>query len=429
MPMISPKLACAIFTDETRDASLPLRPDALLKTMSHHLRWHGHVVVGDVALRLYKHKGPWQYDERDVRRAARDLAAVTVDHEDLVEVVFPGRRWREESSAEDEDARGRANWRGQIAGWMYHEALSKELARDRPYDERSEWARIGENGLPGGLTWEELVTVRNGSGSASTIAGTYPLELLTRCEGRWWLPRAYADLLDRWEVVEEKLLDRARLCSRCGARGPRWSGWRTSTKTGYVTMCPPCSGAEFTAYTGHLRGVPYGQMRARKLRADDYLCRLCQSSRASVWDHCHGHDLVRGPVCASCNTLEGKGIPELLLRREEVVAHLLECSRCREERTLPLRFHAAVAGFHLEAEARHASCPVQPRVRHRGTTTSGHVFDLYCDRHWTKRWKEEVSTAEAHELVRAFVDQALAAGQPGAGVPGPRAASDTNTRT
>ncbi|MER7914497.1 endonuclease domain-containing protein [Streptomyces sp. NPDC096068] len=424
--MISPKLACATFADETRDASLPLRPDALLKTMSHHLRRHGHVVVGDVALRLYKHKGPWRYDERDVRRAARDLAAVTVDHGDLVEVVLPRQRWRDEGRGEDEDAWNRSNWRGRIARWMYHEALSKELARERPYTERSEWEQIGENGLPGGLTWEEFVSARNGSGSSSTIAGTYPLELLTRGEGRWWLPRAYADLLDRWELLEEELLERARLCSRCGARGPRWSGWRTPTKTGYVTMCPPCSGSEFTAYTGHLRGVAYGKMRARKLRADDYLCRVCQSSRASVWDHCHEHDLVRGPVCASCNTFEGKGVPEHLLRREEIVEYLLECGRCCRERTLPARFHAAVAQLHLEAEARHAGCPVQPHVRYRNTTPTGHVFDLYCDRHWTKKWKEEVPTAEAHELIRVFVDQALAIGQPGAGVPGSRTVSNTD---
>jgi hypothetical protein len=137
------------------------------------------------------------------------------------------------------------------------------------------------NGLPGGLTCDVFVSTHATARHRSSIAGTLPLELLTRSEGRWWLPRAYSDLLDWWEVVEEKLLEQARLCSRCGARGPRWSGWRTSTKTGYVTMCPPYSGAEFTAYTGHLRGVPYGQMRARKLRADDYLCRLCQSSRAS----------------------------------------------------------------------------------------------------------------------------------------------------
>ncbi|WP_226652342.1 hypothetical protein [Streptomyces hydrogenans] len=188
--------------------------------MSHHLRWHGHVVVGDVALRLYKHKGPWRYDERDVRRAARDLSAVTVDHDDLVEVVLPGQRWREEGRGEDEDTWNRANWRGQIAGWMYHEALSKELARDRPYTERSDWARIGENGLPGELTWEEFVSARADSRLSSTIASTYPLELLTWSEGCWWLPRAYADLLDRWEALEDKLLERAR-CARGAEHGGR----------------------------------------------------------------------------------------------------------------------------------------------------------------------------------------------------------------
>ncbi|WP_226652329.1 endonuclease domain-containing protein [Streptomyces hydrogenans] len=76
-------------------------------------------------------------------------------------------------------------------------------------------------------------------------------------------------------------------------------------------------------------------MRARKLRADDYLCRLCQSSRASVWDHCHGHDLVRGPVCASCNTFERQGPPGAPAAAGGGRGALLECSRCREERTLP----------------------------------------------------------------------------------------------
>ncbi|MGW4163461.1 endonuclease domain-containing protein [Streptomyces sp. NPDC004788] len=314
---------------------------------------------------------------------------------------------------------------------MYHEALSKETAH-RPYTERSGWARLGKNGLPGELTWEEFVSARNGSGSSSTIAGPCPLELLTRSEGRWWLPRAYADLLDRWKTLEAKLLERARLCSRCGARGPRWSGWsgwRTPTRTGYVTMCRPCSEAEFTAYSGPLRAVPYGQVRPGSLRADDYLCRLRQSSRASMWDHCHEHDLLRSPVCASCNPLEGEGIPEHLLRREEVAAHLLECSRCRKERTLPLTVPRRDGRFRLEDEARHVSCPLQPHVRHRDTTTAGHVVDLHCDRHCTKRWRQEMPAAEALELVRVFVDQALVAGQPGAGVPGPRAAADTNAQT
>ncbi|MEU6621891.1 endonuclease domain-containing protein [Streptomyces litmocidini] len=175
-------------------------------------------------------------------------------------------------------------------------------------------------------------------------------------------------------------------------------------------MCPPCSGEKYTAYTRHLRGVPYGQMRAWKLRADDYLCRPCLSSRASVWDHCHEHDLVRGPVCAGCNTLEGTGVPISLLQQPEVVEHLLECTRCRKERTLPPRFHAAVAQAHLEAEARHAHCPARPHVRLRETTATGHVFDLYCSRHPSKQWKQEVPVLEALKLVHAFVDHALTPG-------------------
>jgi hypothetical protein len=165
-------------------------------------------------------------------------------------------------------------------------------------------------------------------------------------------------------------------------------------------------------------------MRARKLRADHYLCRLCMTSRASVWDHCHEHDLVRGPVCASCNTFEGKGVPSHLIRREEVVEHLLECSRCHDERTLPSRFHAAVVGLHLEAEERHASCPVAPRARQRDTTAHGHVFDLYCDRHRTKKWRKEVSAVDALALVHAYVDQVLTASTtpdvPASALPFPR---------
>ncbi|MEU7075989.1 endonuclease domain-containing protein [Streptomyces narbonensis] len=422
--MISPNLACDIFTDATRGASIPLYPEELLRTKSHILRRHGHIVVGDAPLRLYKHKSLWKYDERDVRRAARTLADVGVVADDVVEVVLPEERSYEERLAEDEEIRDRG-WRGWISSWMYNDARRKLSADERPYSEWGEWRLIGESGLPGGLTWDEFVSTRAAARRRSSIAGTLPLELLTRSEGRWWLPRAYVDLLDRWEQVEEDLIERARMCSRCGVRGPRWGGWRTSTTRGYVTMCPPCSGAAFTAYTGHLRGVAYGQMRARRLRADDYLCRLCQSSRASVWDHCHGHDLVRGPVCAGCNTLEGKGVPISLLQRPEVVEHLLECSRCRKERTLPPRFHATVVQAFLEAEARHASCPVKPQVWRWETTEHGHVFDLHCSRHWTKKWRQEVPTADALVLVRDFVERALAVGQPKAAVPPPRTASDT----
>ncbi len=44
---------------------------------------------------------------------------------------------------------------------------------------------------------------------------------------------------------------------------------------GYVTLCPPCSGAAFQRYTGDLRGVLCDSPRVRGTRAVDHLCRLC----------------------------------------------------------------------------------------------------------------------------------------------------------
>ncbi|MFI1760225.1 endonuclease domain-containing protein [Streptomyces sp. NPDC020571] len=51
--------------------------------------------------------------------------------------------------------------------------------------------------------------------------------------------------------------------------------------------------------------------RRRGARADHYLCWLCQQSPAAAWDHCHEHRYFRGPLCGSCNTREGTGMPYL----------------------------------------------------------------------------------------------------------------------
>ncbi|MFE0336006.1 endonuclease domain-containing protein [Streptomyces sp. NPDC058955] len=129
---------------------------------------------------------------------------------------------------------------------------------------------------------------------------------MPRSDSGLFLPKAYAELLNRWEQAAEGLVGRARICSRSRAQGPRWGAWRTPSPLGYITLCPPCSGATFQRYTGHLRGVLYESPRRRRTRADEYLCRMCAETRASVWDHCHDHGYVRGPLCASCNTYEGK---------------------------------------------------------------------------------------------------------------------------
>lgn len=201
---------------------------------------------------------------------------------------------------------------------------------------------------------------------------------------------------------------RARMCSSCGEQGPYWGGWRTPTKAGYVTRCPPCSGAAFQLYTGHLRGMPYDKHRRRGTRADDYLCRLCKDSQASAWDHCHEHGFVRGPLCGSCNTSEGSRHPYHFLKRDGGTLHLLECRACLEQRTLSARYRPYVVRVHLEQTERHGRCRKQPYVREVEHAHGVHRFQLECSGwHTVSRWTKDITASEFFALVRAFVDAAL----------------------
>jgi hypothetical protein len=196
-------------------------------------------------------------------------------------------------------------------------------------------------------------------------------------------------------------------------------------------LCPPCSGAAFQRYTGHLRGVLYDSPRVRGTRADDYLCRLCAETRAAAWDHCHDHGFLRGPLCGSCNTFEGKGSPRSFLERQEgAVLHLLECRGCLERRNLPGRYHVALAQKHLEATERHRHrgrrCRRQTWVRHVELAHGAHRFELECWWH-SETWTMDVTVPETVALVRDLVERRLAAPQPDVVVLAARAASDTTS--
>jgi hypothetical protein len=128
-------------------------------------------------------------------------------------------------------------------------------------------------------------------------------------------------------------------------------------------------------YTGHLRGVWYDSQRRRGARADDYLCRLCKDGPAVAWDHCHEHGYVRGPLCGSCNTREGKAPAYYFLQLEGGAPHLLECRGCRE-RTLPRRFHLDVVRAHLAQTGRHGRCRKQPYARELEHAHGVHRFHL-----------------------------------------------------
>lgn len=408
MSFISPNLAHGILTDLTRKTAGFVEPNALLDTSS--VRRHGHVLVGDVALRCYKHQGRWRYLERDIRRAGEMLSAVCLDPNDRVDAQLPPDL--DDGRGETSQEEWRTGWRRRLTGWMFNQAYLHSRRRETPSDHRDwrAWKSIGDNGLPGGLTWEDFVTASEEHRYWHMIAGTRPLPLLSWSGETWNVPRAFADLLDRWARVESELTGRSLPCSNCGARGPAWGGWRMPTKHGYVTMCPPCSGAAFRAYPATLRGVPYSSPRRRRIRADDYLCSLCRGSRAGVWDHCHDHGFVRGPLCGSCNSAEGNGTAQLFLEREGALLHLLECLGCRERRTLPFRYHAEYAAAHLQQTERHGNCQREPYVQRFdfGPENGEFRFTIHCDRHAAKTWKSRITTAEAALIVRAAVDRELA---------------------
>ncbi|MEU5415768.1 hypothetical protein [Streptomyces clavifer] len=244
--LISREYARALFADLTQNAMVPLDPDELVHMSG--LAQYDYVLFGDVAVRCYKHKGRWGFVERDIRRAGQTLAELRLDLEEMDVVQLPAYHAVGESDGEE---RSRTDWRQCLMSWMCGRARDKALREGRPYEEWCDsYLRIGDNGLPGGLGWEEFVAASNRYRHTLNMGGTRLLELLTWSGKQWLLPRAYIELLDRWAQREEELVDQARVCSSCGLKGPWWGGWRSSISKGYVTRCPPCSGAAFGRQRG-----------------------------------------------------------------------------------------------------------------------------------------------------------------------------------
>ncbi|MFJ8510158.1 endonuclease domain-containing protein [Streptomyces avermitilis] len=114
-------------------------------------------------------------------------------------------------------------------------------------------------------------------------------------------------------------------------------------------LCPVCAAASLRSYRQELAGVAYARVRERGPQAEDFLCAVCDLPRpAAVWDHCHEHGLIRGPLCGSCNTMEGQG--KDFLARKGSVQHLLRCDGCRLRRTLPAHHRLAALRRHLHHE-------------------------------------------------------------------------------
>ncbi|GAA3311740.1 hypothetical protein GCM10020295_82100 [Streptomyces cinereospinus] len=179
----------------------------------------------------------------------------------------------------------------------------------------------------------------------------------------------------------------------------------------------------------------YESARTRSTRADGYLCRLCSEARAAVRNHCHDHDhdhgLVRGPLCGSSNTYEGKSTAHSFLRNKAGAAlHLLECRGCLERRTLPARYHAAPRPDARGGDAtpHHPHPPMQARAMDRARGA----------RPWRVPIRAVLLVAQSDvdegrhgrsdgDALEEFVEQTLAAEQAGIVVPTPRSPDSDTT--
>ncbi|MFE1876814.1 hypothetical protein ACFW9N_39170 [Streptomyces sp. NPDC059496] len=104
-------------------------------------------------------------------------------------------------------------------------------------------------------------------------------------------------------------------------------------------------------------------------------------------------------MCVSCNTYEGKSTAHSFLRDQGgSVLHLLKCRGCLERRTLPGRYHAALARMHLEATERHVilsrRCRREPWVEDVELNRGAYRFELSCWWH-DARWTKTVTVVEA----------------------------------
>lgn len=345
-PLLTLAPARQLLADLTRRAPLPFTPQPLDK---YAFAQHGAIVLGDVAVHGHKVQGKWAVREGEVRAVAASVIR-PIDLRDLVPLRAPG---------QDAPVPASDDWRGRFGYAMHTRGYVGETA--------AEVARQCD---------------------FQTLAGVRFLSVVAWADG-WCIPRGYRDMLGRWVRTQRRLMTAARLCAGCGADGgpDYWgAGWRRPTAAGYVTLCTPCTTAGAALYSGELEGTRY----RKKLPHNPgrYVCRLCPD-RATLWDHCHTHGYVRGPLCWSCNQAESHW-----LKGADGRAHLWSCVQCRDERTLPVRqlLHLLQGG---PVPYRHKGCTWEPLVQwaEEGATPDdgGPVVrvPVICWRHG-HRWSEPV---------------------------------------
>ncbi|MFB6572963.1 endonuclease domain-containing protein [Streptomyces noursei] len=392
--MISQKLAVQFLVDETTTCSMPLAPH---RFRVQRFAEHDFVHFGHVRVRAYKHANRWRFHEPDIRKAGRTIAALPWDPYDLVDPRLGDLDQREPASAS-------TNWRYSIrrtiqsAAYRAHSNDGCPCGTSYALHEDNGWA------LPCGLT-PRSIAERYGN---HDIACTLPIQTLVWSKETWLIPRTFATILDRWEEDQHTLRGTAQVCSGCGAHNTDPDTWRTPTTTGWKVLCPACATATLRGYRQELNGVAYSRVRERGPRAEDYLCTLCVPHRpAATWDHCHDHDVIRAPLCGSCNTKERQG--KEFLTQEGSIQHLLSCNGCRRERTLPAHHRLAALRHHIHRELGTSGCtwPTHLCVPLTAAADGSYQGLVQC-REMRHRAKDvQVTSSEAESVLAKLIEAGL----------------------
>lgn len=148
----------------------------------------------------------------------------------------------------------------------------------------------------------------------------------------WTIPYRYAEFAADAAAQVERFSVERRRCSRCGETALRRRGWAdVDTIGGWQNLCATCVAthdSQLREYQGQLRDIPYARARYRRENPPTwYRCALC-AQPAVVWDHCHEHGYIRGPLCRACNTNDNWlfRLPYRLARLP--IDHVDQCKGC-----------------------------------------------------------------------------------------------------
>lgn len=322
--MLTQKAAASYLADSTRTCQIPLAPEQFRRKDR---APHDFVFFGHVPVRAYKSARQWKFMPADVMRAGRAVSELHWDPEDLVALEHT------ELARRRPDGFTHIGWRTEIRRVIDSVGAVVGCHCGPPQAAALQHPR---HAAPDCL----LRRYRD-----YTIACTLPVRALVQAGGTWMIPRALACVLDQRDEGESRLRTVAQQCEGCGAHSSDGS-WRTPTATGWKNVCPACAAASLRSYCGELQGFAYTRVREHGPSAADFLCAVCKPARpATDWDHCHAHGLIRGPLCGSCNTMEGQG--KEFLAQPGSLQHLLRCDGCRAQRSLPPHHRLAVLRRHL----------------------------------------------------------------------------------